>query len=185
MEIACVCHKETVKARDILADFLKSFAAVTKYGRTVIYGGETYYIPCYMLTYQVEETGEKYGFLASALCEDISVFKLDESAGIELVPREALPDYVLQGRKTEETAREEVSRKIRLNKRLRKMFIRFHIHEISCQPVYLPEQTFYVEGKSTNLFLVDGFLRKVDFKHQGEVGKRFVENCRRQAEAVS
>lgn len=178
MEITCICHRETVKARDILADFLKSFAAVTKYGRTVIYEGETYYIPYYMLTYQVEETGEKYGFLASALCEDLSVFKLDEKAEIEILQTEVPEQYVLQGKKTEETAREEVSRKIRLNRRLRKMFVRFHINECSLLPVCLPEQTFYVKGKSTNLFLVDDFLRKVDFKHQEVVGRRFVENCK-------
>ncbi len=180
MEIACICRKEAVRARDILADFLKSFAAVTKYGRTVIYEGEIYYIPCYMLTYQVEETGERYGFLAGALCEDISVFRLDEKSGIETVQREVLDGYVLFGEKTAETVREEVSRKIRLNKRLRKMFMRFHIKEISLRSVYLPEQTFYVKGKSTDLFLVDDFLRKVDFKNAGAVGRRFVENCRGQ-----
>lgn len=177
MEIACISHKETVKAQDILADFLKSFAAVTKYGRTVIYEGDIYYIPYYMLTYRVEETGESYGFLAGMLCEDISVFKLDGDAGIEIDKKTVDETCVLRGEKTEEEVREEVYRKIKLNKRLRKMFRRFHMEEISIQPLYLAEQTFYVKGKSTFLFLVDSFLRKVDFKHLGEVKKRFVENC--------
>ena len=35
-----------------------------------------------------------------------------------------------------------------------------------------------------NLFLVDDFLQKVDFKHLEAVEKRFVENCRLQADAV-
>lgn len=177
MEIACVCHGEAVDARSILADFLKSFAAVTKYGRTVIYEGDTYYTPHYMFVYRVENTGEKYGFLAGMLCEDISVFRLDGDADIKIDPREVDGAYVLRGEKTKEAAREEVCRKIKLNKRLRKMFMRFHMEEISLQQVYLAEQTFYVKGKSTFLFLVDSFLRKVDFKHQGEVEKRFVKNC--------
>lgn len=177
MEIACICHRETGNARDILADFLKSFAAVAKYGRSVIYEGEIYYIPYYMIAYVVKETGEKYGFLAGVLCEDISVFKLDRDAGIEIEQKEVDEAYVLCGTKEKEAVREEVSRKIKLNKRLRKMFMRFHMEEVSIQPVYLAEQTFYVKGKSTFLFLVDNFLRKVDFKHQGEVEKRFVKNC--------
>ena len=184
MEITCIGHREPVNARDILADFMKGFAAVTKYGRTVIYEGEDYYLPYYILTYQVEETGEKYGFLAGVLSEDISVFKLGEDTGIEFGRKDAPEAYVLQGEKSKETVREEVSRKIKLNKRLRKMFIRFHMRELSLETVYLRERTFYVKGKSTNLFLVDNFLRKVDFKHLEAVEKRFVENCRLQADAV-
>lgn len=183
MEITCIYQRNTINPQDILADFLKGFAAVTKYGRTIIYKGETYYLPYYMMTWQVEETGEKYGFLAGALCEDISVFRLDEKPEIDILPEEIPAEYVLTGEKKEEAVRDEISRKIRLNRRLRKMFARFHIRELSLQPVYLPEQTFYGRGKSTYLFLVDNFLRKVDFKHQEAVEKRFVENCRRQAEA--
>ncbi len=59
MEIKWISHREAVNARDILADFLKGFVAVAKYGRTVIYEGDAYYLPYQMLTYQVEETGEK------------------------------------------------------------------------------------------------------------------------------
>lgn len=183
MEIAYINHKETVNARDILADFLKTFAAVTKYGRTVIYEGEDYYLPYYLLTYQTEETGEVYGFLSGILCEDISVFKLGENTDIEICRRETPEAYVLWGEKTEEAVRKEVSRKIKLNKRMRKMFIRFHMNELSLQAVYLKEKTFYVKGKSTNLFLVDNFLRKVDFKQLKAVKKRFVENCRLQGNA--
>lgn len=62
--------------------------------------------------------------------------------------------------------------------------MRFKMRELSFQPVYLREQAFYVKGKSMNLFLVDDFLQKVDFKHLEAVEKRFVENCRLQADAV-
>ncbi len=182
IEITCIYQRNTNNPQNILADFLKGFAAVTKYGRTVIYEGETYYLPYYMKTCQVEETGEKYGFLAGVLCEDISVFRLDDKAEIDILSEEVPAEYVLAGEKRKETIRAEISRKIRLNRRLRKMFTRFHIHELSLQPVYLPEQTFYGKGKSTYLFLVDSFLGKVDFKHQKAVEKRFVENCGRQAE---
>lgn len=184
MEIACVSHKETVNARDILADFLKSFAAVTKYGRTVIYEGEDYYLPYYLFTCQIEETGERYGFLAGVLCEDISVFKMGADADIEDSLREVPEACVLQGEKQREAVREEISRKIKLNKRLRKMSMRYHMRELSLEMVYLKEKAFYVKGKSTYLFLVDDFLRKVDFKHLEAVEKRFVENCRLQADAV-
>lgn len=178
IEIVCIGHRENINARDILADFLKGFAAVTKYGRCVIYEGEAYYLPYSMLVYEVEETGEKYGFLAGALCEDISVFKLGEDADIEIGREEVSEAYVLEGRKTEAAVREEIARKVKLNRRLRKMTMRFHMREFSFQTVYLKEQTFYVKGKSMNLFLVDSFLRKVDFKNIEEVEKRFVENCR-------
>lgn len=184
MEITCISHKETVNARDILADFLKSFAAVTKYGRTVIYDGEDYYLPYYLLACQIEETGERYGFLAGVLCEDISVFKMVEDTDIEDSLREVPEDYVLQGEKQKDAVREEISRKIRLNKRLRKMSVHYHMRELSLEMVYLREKTFYVKGKSMYLFLVDDFLRKVDFKHLGAVKKRFLENCRPQADAV-
>lgn len=184
MEIVCIGHRENINARDILADFLKGFAAVTKYGRTVIYEGEAYYLPYSMLVYEVEETGEKYGFLAGELCEDIAVFKLGEDTDIEICREEVPESHVLEGRKDEAAVREEITRKIKLNKRLRKMFIRFHMRELSLQTVFLREQTFYVKGKSMNLFLVDSFLRKVDFKNIAEVEKRFVENCRMQVSAV-
>lgn len=184
MEIVWISHKENIESKEILADFLKGFLAVTKYGRTVIYEGDAYYLPYQMLTYEVEETGERYGFLSSMLCEDISVFKLDENAGIQIHSGEIPEAYILHGVKTEEMVREEISRKIKLNKRLRKMFARFHMREHSFQAVYLREQSFYGKGKNTDLFLVDDFLRKVDFKHLPAVEKRFVENCRRQAEAV-
>ena len=184
MEIKWISHREAVNARDILADFLKGFVAVAKYGRTVIYEGDAYYLPYQMLTYQVEETGEKYGFLAGMLCEDISFFKLEGKTDIEISSEEVCQAYVLQGEKNEERIREEISRKIKLNKRLRKMFMRFKMRELSFQPVYLREQAFYVKGKSMNLFLVDDFLQKVDFKHLEAVEKRFVENCRLQADAV-
>lgn len=184
MEILCISRRESVNTRDILADFLRSFAAVTKYGRCVIYEGEAYYLPYSMLVYEVEETGEKYGFLAGTLCEDISVFKWGEDTDIEICREEVSEAFVLQGMKTEGKVREEITRKIRMNKRLRKMFIRFHMRETSLQTVYLREQTFYVKGKSMNLFLVDSFLGKVDFKNIAEVEKRFVENCRLQENAI-
>lgn len=184
MEIVCIGHRESINARDILADFLKGFAAVTKYGRCVIYEGEAYYLPYSMLVYEVEETGEKYGFLAGELCEDISVFKLGEDTDIKFSQEEVSEAYVLEGKKSEAAVREEIARKIKLNKRLRKMFMRFHMRELSFRTVYLREQTFYGKGKSMNLFLVDLFLRKVDFKNIKEVEKRFVANCRIPADAV-
>lgn len=181
MEIVCISHRNVINPRDILADFLRGFVAVTKYGRTVIYEGDAYYLPYQMLTFQVEETGEQYGFLAGMLCEDISVFKLEENTGIEICGKEVSGEYVLQGKKTKERVREEIFRKIKLNKRLRKMFAHFTIKELSFCPVYLREQAFYVKGRSMNLFLVDDFLQKVDFKHLEAVEKRFAENCKREA----
>ena len=102
MEITCIYQRNTNNPQNILADFLKGFAAVTKYGRTVIYEGETYYLPYYMKTCQVEETGEKYGFLAGVLCEDISVFRLDDKAEIDILSEEVPAEYVLAGEKRKE-----------------------------------------------------------------------------------
>ena len=71
---------------------------------------------------------------------------------------------------------EEVEKKIQLNKKMRKMFQKYHFELIEQTTIYLPEQTFYGRGKKDTLFLVDGFLQKVDFKNLPSVEKRFAEN---------
>lgn len=176
MRIECLIRDESTPQKEILADFLKGFAAVMKYGRTVIYEGESYYLPYYRLVYRIAETGEEYVFLNSRLSEEVSVFKENGSAPVSIRKTEAADCFVLEGKKEEEAARQEIEKKIRLNKKMRKMFLKYHLEEQAFTTVYLPEQTFYVKGKAEYLFLVDGFLGKVDYRHLEAVKRRFAAN---------
>lgn len=176
MTTECLIRMDGFPPVEILANFMKTFGAVMKYGRATLYEGECYYIPYYIMTYRVEETGEEYAFLDSRLSEDISIFPAGESVAAKVERREVEACFLLEGRKTESEARQEIRKKIQMNKKLRKLSSRYHLTEQSMKAVYLPEQSFYAKGKSEYLFLVDGFLGKVDFKHLGEVEKRFAEN---------
>lgn len=177
MKIECMVRKDAEKPIETLAGFLKKFGAVVKYGRTTIYEGEMYYLPCTLVKYRIRETGETYIFLGSRLADDICVWKQDSRAAAEILEADAEPDHVLCPKKDEDMVREEVLRKIKLNKKMRKMYAKYHFQETGIHTVYLPEQTFYVQGKSQYLLLVDPLLGKVDYKHLSEVEKRFVQNC--------
>jgi len=176
MRIECLYREKAAPSIDILAAFLSSFAASVKYGRTVIYDGERYFLPYYRLGYRIVETGEEYIFLNSRLSEEISVFKENGSTSVEIRREDAEDRFILEGGKPEETARQEIEKKIKLNKKMRKMFRKYHFEEQELTTVYIPEDTFYVKGKGEHLFLVDGFLGKVDYRHLGDVKRRFAEN---------
>ena len=176
MRIECLQRKNPADGKEILAGFLRSLMAVARYGRTTIYEGDTYYIPYTMVTYLVEETKEQYRFLASEVSEDISVFREDEKNAIELISLETEEKYLVPGTKEETKLLEEVEKKIRLNKKMRKMFKRYHFTMIEIKTIYLPEQTFYGRGKKDNLFLVDQLLQKVDFKNLSSVETCFARN---------
>ena len=176
MKIECMIRKDAEKPIETLAEFLRKFAAVVKYGRTTIYEGDVYYLPYTLVKYLIRETGETYLFLGSRLADDICVLKEDSGTAVEYLEAEAHPDYVLLPKKGEDIVREEVKRKISLNKKMRKIYARYHFEPTSLRTVYLPEQAFYVKGKSQYFLLVDPLLGKVDYKHLGEVEKRFAEN---------
>ena len=63
-----------------------------------------------------------------------------------------------------------------MNRKMRKLFKKFHFEETQLRTVYLPEQTFYVKGKENYLFLVDNLLGKVDYKHLKDVEMRLADN---------
>lgn len=176
MKIECLQRENGRENREILADFLRTLIAVTKYGRTTIYDGDTYYIPYTMVSYHVQETNERYDFIASEISEDVSVYRQDQKNYLKLLTLEADEHYVLQGTRDSELLLEEVEKKIQLNKKMRKMFQKYHFELTTYKTIYLPEQTFYGRGKKDTLFLVDGFLQKVDFKNLPAVEKRFAEN---------
>lgn len=176
MKIEYLFREEAVRPIEVLAEFLKKVIAVAKYGKTRIFEGDVYYLPYAMLTYQIAETGEKYVFLDSRLCEDVSVFRQGGEHPICIREMQAEEDHVLEAWKTDDTVCEEIEKKIKMNKKMRKMFVKFHFEEMELRTVYLPEQSFYVKGKSEYLFLVDGLLGKVDFKHLQDVEKKFAEN---------
>ena len=163
MNMECLIQTNGIAPMEILANFLKTFGAVMKYGHTTLYEGDCYYIPYYMMTYQVEETGESYAFLNSQLSEDISMFPMGGSVSLKLEQKEVDACFLLNGEKEESEARQQIRKKLQMNRQLRKL-------------VYIQEQSFYAKGKSEYLFLVDGFLGKVDFKHLGAVERRFAEN---------
>lgn len=176
MKVECLLRENGRNNREILADFLRTLIAVTKYGRTTIYDGELYYIPYTVISYRVQETGERYDFLASEISEDVSVYKQDENSCLKRQMMEVDEAYVLKGSRDQDCLLEEVEKKIQLNKKMRKMFQKYHFELIEQTTIYLPEQTFYGRGKKDTLFLVDGFLQKVDFKNLPSVEKRFAEN---------
>lgn len=175
MKVEYLFRENMTPPIEILANFLRSLAGVVKYGRTVIYDGERYFLPCYRLVYRIRETGETYVFLDSGLSEEVSVFKENGSGAVTVRCEEVEDGFILEGHKTEEAARQEIEKKIRLNKKMRKMFLKYHFEEQELTTVYLPEDTFYVKGKEEYLFLVDGFLGKVDYRHLEEVKRRFAE----------
>lgn len=176
MKIECLQRENGRENREILADFLRTMIAVTKYGRTTIYDGELYYIPYTAVSYYVRETAERYDFIASEISEDVSVYKQDERNCLKLRTLDVDEDYVLQGTRSSGALLEEVEKKIQLNKKMRKMFQKYHFELTEQKTIYLPEQTFYGRGKKDTLFLVDGFLQKVDFKNLPSVENRFAEN---------
>lgn len=181
MKIECLQCENTGNGKEILAAFLRSFAAVARYGRTTIYEGDVYYIPYSMIPYHVEETGETYVFIASEVSEDISVYKQDGNNQIGLSPQEADPDFVLSGDGRQTELPGEVEKKIRMNRKMRKIFSRYHVVRGKIRTVYLMEQTFYGRGKSEFLFLVDPILQKVDFRNLHRVEERFAEQYWKQA----
>ena len=176
MNMECLIQTNGIAPMEILANFLKTFGAVMKYGHTTLYEGDCYYIPYYMMTYQVEETGESYAFLNSQLSEDISMFPMGGSVSLKLEQKEVDACFLLNGEKEESEARQQIRKKLQMNRKLRKLYSRYHLMEQSWKKVYIQEQSFYAKGKSEYLFLVDGFLGKVDFKHLGAVERRFAEN---------
>lgn len=176
MQVNCLKYAEHREGKEILADFLKTFAGVSRYGRCVIYEGDIYYIPYIMVSYILEETGETYVFLASRVSEDISVYKADERT-VFLKEAEVEERYLLKPERDRGTLLEYIKKKIQLNRRMRKIFSRYQIHLSTIEEVYLPEQTFYGKGKSEYLFLVDEFLQKVDFRNLQPVQYRFLKNC--------
>lgn len=176
MNMECLIQTNGIAPMEILANFLKTFGAVMKYGHTTLYEGDCYYIPYYMMTYQVEETGESYAFLNSQLSEDISMFPMGGSVSLKLEQKEVDACFLLNGEKEESEARQQIRKKLQMNRQLRKLYSRYHLMEQSWKKVYIQEQIFYAKGKSEYLFLVDGFLGKVDFKHLGAVERRFAEN---------
>lgn len=176
MKIACLVRSDADAPLTVLAEFLKKPIAAMKYGKTVIYEGETYYIPYACLTYQIQETGEQYVFLDSRLSEDVSVFRQTDASPIREQEQEAGACRMLDGRKEDEIIRQEIQKKILMNRKMRKLFKKFHFEETQLRTVYLPEQTFYVKGKENYLFLVDNLLGKVDYKHLKDVEMLFADN---------
>lgn len=176
MRIECLERQNPAEGKEILATFLRSMLAVARYGRTTIYEGDIYYIPYTMVTYLVEETKEQYRFLASEVSEDISVFREDGKNAIVFSQKEVEEPYLVPGLKEERQLLEEVERKIKLNKKMRKMFQRYQFTMTEMKTVYLPEQTFYGRGKKDDLFLVDQLLQKVDFKNLDSVERCFAQN---------
>ncbi len=176
MKITYMLRKDAEKPLETLAGFLKKAAAVMKYGRTTIYEGDIYYLPYAMVEYRIEETKEVYVFLGSRISDDICVFRKDERAAVELLDEEADEAYILPPQKEEADVQEEVIRKIWLNRKMRKLYRKYHFEQAALRTVHLPEQAFYVKGKSEYLLLVDPLLEKVDYKHLSQVEKRFAEN---------
>ena len=176
MKIECLQQKKKIDPKEILANFLRTILAVARYGRTTIYEGDIYYVPYTTVSYQVEETKEIYQFITSKVSEDVAVFKQDEKRSIEMVTMDADEHYIVDGTRGNEELLEEVEKKIRLNKKMRKMFQKYHFKLQEIKTVYLPEQTFYGRGKKDYLFLVDPLLQKVDFKNLSAVEERFAKN---------
>lgn len=185
MKIECLQQKKEIDKKEILANFLRTIVAVAKYGRTTIYEGDIYYVPYTIVSYQVEETKEVYQFITSEVSEDVAVFKQDEKRSIEMVETEADKHYVVDGMRDNDELLEEVEKKIMLNKKMRKMFQKYHFELQEMKTIYLPEQTFYGRGKKDYLFLVDPLLQKVDFKNLSAVEERFAKNYMQSAEQKS
>lgn len=176
MKITYLIRKDAEKPLETLAGFLKKAAAVMKYGRTTIYEGDVYYLPYTMVEYRIEETKEVYIFLGSRISDDICVFRKDKRTPMELLDGETDEAYILSPKKEETEVQEEVIRKIRLNRKMRKMYRKYHFEQAALRTVYLPEQAFYVKGRSKYLLLVDPLLGKIDYKHLDQIEKKFAEN---------
>ena len=127
MNMECLIQTNGIAPMEILANFLKTFGAVMKYGHTTLYEGDCYYIPYYMMTYQVEETGESYAFLNSQLSEDISMFPMGGSVSLKLEQKEVDACFLLNGEKEESEARQQIRKKLQMNRQLRKLYSRYHL----------------------------------------------------------
>lgn len=175
MEILSLERKDTISPTEVLANHLKTFASILKYGKTVIYKGDIYYIPYHMHLYRIQETNELYAFLCSQISEDIFIYKDNEKKQFSTKACEVDEFYVVEAKKDTSTTAEEVNRKISLNNKIRKLKKKYTFLYEGVKSVYLPEQTFYVKGKTETLFAVDLFLSKVDFKHIHCVGDAFMK----------
>lgn len=176
MRITCLQRDDAGDGKEVLASFLRTVGAVARYGRMTIYEGDVYYVPYSMVPYYIEETGETYVFIASEVSEDISVFKQDGRNQISLTELEAEDDYILDVVRVQEELLPEIEKKINMNRRMRKLFAKYHVTRAQERTVYLPEQTFYGRGRGDHLFLVDLLLQKVDFRNLCQVEERFARH---------
>lgn len=176
MKIECLRREDAEDGREILAAFLRTLGAVARYGRMTVYEGDIYYVPYAMVPYYVEETGETYVFIVSEVSEDISVYKQDGRNQVVLSVLEADPDYILDGTGVKEELLQEVEKKIRMNRKMRKLFSRYHVTRGQMRTVYLAERVFYGRGRDDRLFLVDMLLQKVDFRNLHQVEEKFANN---------
>ncbi len=167
----------------ILTAFLGTVPAIVRYGRTVIYADDVYYIPYRRKVFCVRETGEAFAFLCSCVSESIAVMAMpgsESGRNFTLEERETQDRYAAVPTRSTEEMDEEIRQQMQLDHTIRKVLRRYHLEETAVDLVYIAEPTFCVHGKSDYIFLVDPVLEKVDFSNydavQRIIARRYLED---------
>lgn len=168
--------EKTKEARDVLAAFLRSTLATLRYGHTVIYEGEVFYVPYVKSTYRISMSGESAIFLVNKLSMDVMIYGNSQQSLIQTNQIEADARFVIDGGYSDIDISAEIEKKMHLDKRMRKAITRFKPQLIDSSIVYVREQVCYVKGKDTYTFAVDSLTDKVDFQNINYIKKRIAEN---------
>lgn len=166
----------TKAARDVLAAFLRSTIATLRYGHTVIYEGEEFYVPYMRNTYKISENGESATFLVNKLSMDVMIYGSSQQSLVQLNPLDMDEEFIIDGGYNDADINLEIEKKMHLDKRMRKTITRFKPQLIDSSIVYVREPIFYVKGRDTYVFAVDSLADKVDFQNIIFIKQRIAEN---------
>ncbi|MFA6856484.1 MAG: hypothetical protein WCR31_04675 [Treponema sp.] len=176
MEITYIVNEKAGREPlKILTDFMRTLPAVVKYGKTILYEGETVYLPYLSAVYEIVQTKEKYTFICSCTSRDIAVLSGQRLTEVSINRTDADDDSICPVSRTESDVLEEIETQIKLDPGIRKTAKNYHMNLISTGRVYLRETVFYAKGRKNYIFPVDPLQEKVDFQNAGAVNRHIAE----------
>jgi hypothetical protein len=176
MEITYIVNEKAVREpQKILVDFLRTLPAAVKYGKTVLYEGETVYLPYLSAVYEIVQTKEKYSFLCSCTSRDIAVLSGQRFSELSINRTDADDDSIIPVSRTESEVMDEIETQIKLDRQIRKTAKYYRLNLVSTGRVYLRETVFYAKGRKNYIFPVDPLQGKVDFQNAGAINRHIAE----------
>jgi hypothetical protein len=176
MEITYIVNEKAVREpKEILTDFLRTLPAAVKFGRTVLFEGETVYLPYLFAAYEIVQTKEKYSFICSCTSNDIAVLSGQRFTGMSINRTDADADSIIPAMRTESDVQDEIETQIKLDGQIRRAAKHYRLNLVSTERMYLRETVFYVKGRRNYIFAVDPLQGKVDFKNADAVNRHIAE----------